>query len=193
MRELRPLVVAVGLVALVAGPPPAGAADGMAPPWAALEAGGVLAVMRHADAPGTGDPPGFRLDDCSTQRTLSAAGQAQARRTGQAFRDRSVVVDAVHSSEWCRCLETARLLALGPVQPLPALNSFFGRPERGAPQMAALRAWIGRLAEGRTVVLVTHQVVISALTGVYPASGEIVVVRRVAGGGVEVVGRIPPP
>ena len=86
---------------------------------------GHIVMMRHALAPGTGDPSNFALGDCATQRNLSEAGRRQARRTGQFLREAGVRAARVLSSQWCRCLETARLLDLGPVEPLPALNSFF--------------------------------------------------------------------
>jgi broad specificity phosphatase PhoE len=108
--------------------------------WAALADGGHVALMRHALAPGTGDPNDFRLGDCSTQRNLDQTGREQARRTGQAFRERGVIVGQVLSSQWCRCLETAKLLALGEVYPFPPLNSFFGDRERAPKQTAAVRA-----------------------------------------------------
>lgn len=161
--------------------------------WDALRAGGHVALVRHASAPGTGDPPGFRLDDCATQRNLSAAGRDEARRLGDRLRGEGVRVDAVYSSEWCRCLETARLLELAPAVPMPALNSFFARPAAAGDQTAALRAWIGANIPVGTVVMVTHQVVMTALTDVFPRSGETIVVRPLAGGGLQVVGRIPPP
>ena len=145
--------------------------------WAALAGGGHAALMRHATAPGLGDPTGFRLDDCSTQRNLSAAGREEARRVGDRFRSRGIAVTGVYSSAWCRCLETARLLALGPVVPLSPLNSFFAARERAEAQTAELRAWLAAQPAADTFVLVTHQVNITALTGIVPASGEIVVVR----------------
>ncbi|HIK16487.1 MAG TPA: histidine phosphatase family protein [Leptolyngbyaceae cyanobacterium M33_DOE_097] len=84
---------------------------------------GYVAVMRHAIAPGTGDPGNFRLGDCQTQRNLSETGRQQARRLGQLLRDRQVPVTRVLSSQWCRCLETARLLDLGQVEPFPILTA----------------------------------------------------------------------
>ena len=161
--------------------------------WRALAAGGHVVLLRHATAPGTGDPPGFRLGDCTTQRNLSAAGRAEAKRIGEALRTRDVAVDAVYTSEWCRCVETARLLDVGPVTPFPPLNSFFQRPGAEAAQLAALRPWLAALKPAGTIVLVTHQVVITALTGVFPASGEMIVVRPGDRMGATVVGRIPPP
>jgi broad specificity phosphatase PhoE len=145
--------------------------------WAALAGGGHAALMRHATAPGFGDPKGFRLDDCSTQRNLSEAGREEARRVGERFRGRGIAVTGVYSSAWCRCLETARLLAVGPVVPLAPLNSFFAARERAEAQTTALRAWLAAQPAADTLVLVTHQVNITALTGVVPAASEIVVVR----------------
>jgi broad specificity phosphatase PhoE len=183
------------LVALAAAglSPPAVATASADGAWQALAMGGHVVLLRHASAPGLGDPPGFRLDDCTSQRNLSAAGRGEAMRIGETLRRHSVRVDAVYSSEWCRCVETARLLGAGPVTPFPPLNSFFQRPEAEAAQMAELRAWLAALKPAGTVVLVTHQVVITALTGLYPASGEIIVVRPGAGPDPAVVGRIPPP
>ena len=96
----------------------------------------------------------------------------------------------VVSSQWCRCLETAKLLGLGPVEELPVLNSFFRRNERRAQQTQALRDWLAGQDLDGTLVLVTHQVNITALTGVYPASGELAVIRRSANGEISVVGSI---
>jgi broad specificity phosphatase PhoE len=145
--------------------------------------------MRHADAPGFDDPPGFRLDDCSTQRNLSEAGRRQARAIGARFRERGIQGVPVYSSQWCRSLETARLLGLGEVTPYPALNSFFrdaGLEER---RTAGAKELIRGLRGGPSAVLVTHQVNITALTGVHPREGEIVVVR-LEGEELVVVGRI---
>jgi phosphohistidine phosphatase SixA len=140
--------------------------------------GGHVALMRHARAPGTGDPADFRLDDCSSQRNLDQAGRDQARRTGQAFRDRGVEIGRALSSQWCRCLETARLLALGEVQPFAPLNSFFGDRAQEPGQSEAVRALLAQAdAAGPSLIMVTHQVNITALTGVFARSGEIVVLR----------------
>ena len=88
--------------------------------WAALRAGGHVALIRHALAPGTGDPAGFRVDDCATQRNLSPTGRAQARAIGERFRANGIDTAAVLSSQWCRCLDTARELALGEITPFAA-------------------------------------------------------------------------
>jgi broad specificity phosphatase PhoE len=152
-------------------PGTAGAAEALGP--AALAVPGRVLLLRHAQAPGVGDPPGFRLGDCSTQRNLDDTGRAQAARLGKALAQAGVRAARVHSSAWCRCQETARLLGLGPITTLPALNSLFGRSENAAAQTAELRDFLAGLpVDGGAVVLVTHQVVISALTGRSVASGE---------------------
>ncbi len=160
----------------------------------ALDRPGTVIALRHARAPGTGDPAGFVLGDCSTQRNLDDTGRAQARAIGQSLRAVGLDRAAVYSSRWCRCLETAELLALAPVTPLPALNSFFGARQRQQAQTDALRAFLaGEGADGPALVLVTHQVNISAIAGRGTRSGEGVVMRRLPDGGLEIVGSLPPP
>nr|WP_298378516.1 histidine phosphatase family protein [uncultured Halomonas sp.] len=159
--------------------------------WAALADGSHAALMRHSIAPGTGDPANFRLDDCSTQRNLSAEGREQARRIGKRFHEQGIVMANVHSSQWCRCLETARLLDLGDVIPTPALNSFFTNREHEPRQSEAVRQLLAKQAKDKTTVLVTHQVNVTALTGIFPRSGEIIVVRPVKNS-LSVLGRIAP-
>ncbi|TRW17059.1 histidine phosphatase family protein [Glacieibacterium frigidum] len=170
------------LLLLIAGPAQADEAG-----WRAFLQPGTHAIMRHAEAPGTGDPPGFRLDDCATQRNLNAAGRAQAARIGAAIRARSVPLTAVLTSQWCRATDTARLLGLGAPRALPVLTSFFAQPGAEARATAALKA---ALAGRGKSLLVSHQVNITALTGVFPASGEIVVFSLSPGGAVRVEGRI---
>ncbi|HYN39492.1 MAG TPA: histidine phosphatase family protein [Rhodospirillales bacterium] len=187
-----PMLFLVFGLALGRAAMPAAADDGAEPAWRALQSGGHVALMRHATAPGTGDPPGFRLDDCTTQRTLSAEGRAEARRIGAAFRARNVRVAGVWSSQWCRCLETAELLDLAPPVPLPVLNSFFEERGEEAARTAALQAWLAERQPGGTIILVTHQVNITALTGIVPRSGETIVAKPLPGGGLAIVGRIPP-
>jgi phosphohistidine phosphatase SixA len=135
-------------------------------------------IMRHAAAPGFGDPPNFRLGDCSTQRNLSADGRRQAARIGARLRAAGLAETTVYSSQWCRCLETARELAVGPVVELPALNSFFSFPGWKSDQTRALQAWIAAVELSRPLVLVTHQVNITALTGIFPAEGEVLILKR---------------
>ena len=159
--------------------------------WAALRAGGIV-LLRHAEAPGIGDPPGFRLEDCATQRNLSAPGREQARRMGEQLRRQQVSVGALWTSQWCRTRDTATLMALGTPREEPLFNSFFaGRGDREAQTAAArqrLLAWRGPGA----LVVVTHQVNITALTGLGVSSGEGLVLRP-RGEELALVGRIAPP
>jgi phosphohistidine phosphatase SixA len=162
-------------------------------PWQKLKAGGHVVLIRHASTvSGFGDPPGFKLKDCATQRNLSEAGREEARRLGAKFRVEAAPVDEVLSSRWCRCLDTARL-AFGEVTPLPALDSFFDDRSTQERQTAAIRKKIAGFRGRGNLVMVTHQVNITALTGTVPAQGEALVVRFDAGGNVVLVGRIPPP
>lgn len=158
--------------------------------WTALRSGGHVALLRHAIAPGAGDPPQFALRDCGTQRNLSDEGREQAVRIGARFAENGIPAARVFSSQWCRCLETARLLGLGPIQELPVLNSFFRRYERRDTQTKELREWLAAQDFDAPMVLVTHQVNISALTGTYLAEGTLVVIRRTGDGEISVVGVI---
>jgi phosphohistidine phosphatase SixA len=154
-------------------------------------AGGEVLLIRHAAAPGTGDPAGFRLGDCATQRNLSDTGRKQARAIGNWLRDRGIERARVYSSQWCRCLETAKLLDLGPVIELPGLNSFYERPQDREPNLAAVRDFLkARPPRGELLILVTHQVTISALTGELTASGHGVLATPGKGGALRTVGRV---
>ena len=148
------------------------------------------AIMRHALAPGGGDPAGFRLDDPSTQRRLSDEGRAQARRIGAELKQKGARFDHVWTSQWDRCRETARLLGLGEPVDMPALNSFFQDRSTEAAQTSALLDRLLALPSAQTAMMVTHQVNITALTGVFPASGEVVVFS-LSGRNVTVRDRIP--
>lgn len=179
------------LAALVLIVPVAGAAADEAL-WARMRVGGLVVAIRHASAPGTGDPTGFRLGDCSTQRNLSGEGRAQAQALGKAFRTRDIPVARVLASRWCRTLETARL-AFGEAEEEPALDSLFGRRDRAAAQSDAVRSIIDRWpADGGNLVLVTHQANIAALVGAGLREGEMVILTRAADGGFAVVGRMLP-
>ena len=158
--------------------------------WKALKGGGHIAFMRHALAPGTGDPANFNLADCATQRNLDDRGRSQAERIGDRFRMAGIETARVYSSQWCRCLDTATLLDIGPVNSLSALNSIYQRPQERAPRLAALEDFLATRDVDETLVLVTHHTLIGAYTGIYPASGEIVVARSLKDGTVEPIGRI---
>lgn len=158
--------------------------------WEALKAGGTIALFRHARAPGTGDPANFRLEECATQRNLSADGRRQAQAIGERFRIRQIPVERVLSSRWCRALDTARLAFGDRAEPFPPLDSFFaGRGEEPA-QTQALRRTVQDWRSGGVLVLVTHQVNITALTGVFPGEGEMLVLRPKPDAGFDIVGRI---
>ena len=157
-----------------------------------LKEGGKLIFIRHAYAPGSGDPNNFDLKDCSTQRNLNKEGRLQSKKIGYYFKKNKIPIQKVISSEWCRCKETAQILDLGAVTELPILNSFFENFHLKDNQTTQLKDWLSQHNNKTSIILVTHQVNITALTGVYPSSGEIVVIRMTNLGGVKVVGRIPP-
>jgi phosphohistidine phosphatase SixA len=153
-----------------------------------LRAGGHALVIRHALAPGFGDPANFRLGDCTTQRNLSEAGRAQARAIGDWLRAQGIERARVYSSQWCRCLETAELLELGAVTELPALNSFFEHTQDREPNLAALKDFFARQPrDGELIVLVTHQVTITAISGQFAASGTGVLVAWGPDGAVRTI------
>ena len=173
MLVLLPVMVTLTLTAaLVAG----GAPQADEQVWSLLKAGGQIVLIRHTiTTPGVGDPPGMRLDDCSTQRNLSEQGRRDARRIGDTFRARGILVGLVLSSPWCRCLETGRL-AFGSAEPWEPLGNLFGQPERREEQMRQMRPVVGEAPAAGNLVLVSHGSTIAALTGVMPGPGEIVVV-----------------
>jgi broad specificity phosphatase PhoE len=160
--------------------------------WQLLRSGGQVIFMRHAiTTPGVGDPPGFRLDDCSTQRNLTDTGREDARRVGAAFRTRGIPVGRVLSSPWCRCIETSRL-AFGTAEPWAPLSNLFDNRAREAEQMRALREIAGRRPTGGNVVLVTHGSVVQPLTGIQPAPAELVVLTPDDSGRFRLAGRLTP-
>lgn len=158
--------------------------------FALLKSGDHFAMMRHAIAPGFGDPSDFELRNCSTQRNLSQAGIEQSKRIGDRFRDNGIKEAQVYTSQWCRCIDTATLLNLGEPIELPAMNSFFETPERETDQNEQLQKWLAEQDLSEPLVLVAHQVNITALTGIFPSSGEIVIVKRLEDGTLETAGRI---
>jgi len=158
--------------------------------WQRLQSGGYVLLIRHAATdPGIGDPPGFRLADCSTQRNLSEQGRRDARAIGAAFRQRGIPLGPVLSSRWCRCLDTARL-AFGRVEEAPMLDSMFRDGEAaGRAKVREVLARTGAFQDKRNLVLVTHDVNIRALVNETVAQGEIVVARP-GPERLEVIGRL---
>jgi len=161
--------------------------------WQLLRQPGHVVFMRHSDAPGSGgfgDPPEFRLEDCATQRNLSEEGRAHARRTGEAFRKNGVAFKRVLTSPWCRCKETARLAMGREAEEFAPLSNLVGRGEHRESQVAALKSFLAGLGGTAPVLFVTHGIVIHALTGIQPASGEMVIVKPGAGGEPQVAARL---
>lgn len=161
--------------------------------WAQMrENTGFVLLLRHAKTvSGTGDPPGFELDDCNTQRNLSEAGIKQAKQIGREFRDRDIPISQVLSSQYCRCLDTARLLDLGNVKPSPMLNSIFEDRTTATQQVEQARQRILTHRNHRGVmVMVTHFANITEIIGVSLQEGAAVVVQADQQGDLDVVGQI---
>ena len=130
--------------------------------------------MRHALAPGYGDPDNFSINDCSTQRNLSATGVDQARRIGVFFRKSNVQFSDILSSQWCRCKDTAENLNIGKWEEFSGLNSFFEEHADRDKTLNLLYQKINNLPEDKITLMVTHQVVIKAVTNIYTQSGGVV-------------------
>ena len=164
------------------------AADADEALWRLLKGGGQVVMIRHAKTDGYfGDPPGFRLDDCSTQRNLVDAGREDARRIGRTFTARSIPVELVLSSQWCRCLDTARL-AFGRVEPWRPLQA----APRDTERLAEIRERVGSWRGPGTLVLVSHNITIRAATGESLAEGELLVLTPGGGSTFRVAGRVLP-
>ena len=141
-----------------------------------LEDGEKLIFIRHAYAPGNGDPAGFNLNDCSTQRNLSDDGRKQAQRIGEFFNKNKIEIDKVLSSEWCRCKETAKI-AFKNYSTNSFLNSFYSSKfsKNKDKQVKAFNYYIKNLEIEKNLIFVTHYVFISEVLNYGPSSGEIVV------------------
>ena len=174
---------------------PALAADDSKEAWAALVNGGHVALIRHGNAPPGygGDPPGFKIDDCKTQRNLDETGRQQAKALGEAFRNHGVRVDRIRSSPWCRCMETAHLMAVGPAESSWALVPDM-KPNVTV-RLLELKEMVSTWSGPGTLVLVTHALTVRPLIGILPDQGETVVLKPTPGRGpgVHVVGRIAAP
>ena len=144
-----------------------------------LKKGGKLIFIRHAYAPGGGDPENFNLNDCNTQRNLSSSGRDQAKKIGNFFQDNKIPIDKVYSSEWCRCKETASI-AFNKYETKNFLNSFFSSQfaKNKDSQMKKLKKFIKNWDENKNLIFVTHYVVISESLNYTPSSGEIIVSNK---------------
>jgi broad specificity phosphatase PhoE len=185
-RGFRRLLVVAALVAWVGTPAAAASADDAV--WALLKGGGQVVMIRHAKTDGsTGDPPGFKLDDCATQRNLLDQGREDAQRIGRTFAARGVPVGEVLSSRWCRCLETARL-AFGRVEPWNPLMA----GARDQSRLGEIRERVGGWRGPGTLVLVSHAITIRAATNEWLSEGELLVLTPRGGSTFKVAGRILP-
>ncbi len=171
LRQRRRFGVGL-LLAMTLPARPAWSSEAAAPIAPLIRQGGCVVLIRHAlTEPGIGDPPGFTLDNCRSQRQISAAGRAQSKRIGQWFAQQGLKPAAVRSSLWCRCRDTADE-AFGSHIPWPALNSSFGDAQAQPAMTQAMRQALRQVPSGHFEVWVTHQVSMTALTDAYPAMGE---------------------
>jgi phosphohistidine phosphatase SixA len=189
-RITPPALLCLLCALLVAPWPRSALAQDNAPTWSLLRQPGYVVFMRHSEAPGYADPPNYNLEDCSTQRNLVDSGRSHARRTGEAFRRNGISFQRVLTSPWCRCKETA-LLAMGrEAEVFAPLSNLVGRPQHTTEQVGALKAYLAALDANTRVLFVTHGIVIQALTGISPASGEMVIVKPDSSGNPTVAGRL---
>ncbi|MDC3186273.1 histidine phosphatase family protein [Candidatus Pelagibacter sp.] len=144
-----------------------------------LKVGGKLIFIRHAYAPGGGDPENFNIYDCSTQRNLSENGKIQSRKIGNFFRENKIKIEKVYSSEWCRCKETASL-AFENFKTKSFLNSFFSSKfaQNKNSQMRDFQKFLLDWDEKTNLIFVTHYVVISEILDYPSSSGEIVISNK---------------
>ena len=188
-RRLAHLLVCLGALGPVAFAQASELADQLRQPGYAL-------LMRHALAPGVGDPAGFSLADCVSQRNLDSEGRAQAVRTGAWLRQQGVVAAQVLSSPWCRCKDTAALLGIGDVVIEPSLSSFFDTPQRADVFTEKLQVRLAQASQSnsnRALVLVTHHVNIRDYMGENVGSGDMVLVHFDAKGKLLQAKRYPSP
>tara|TARA_X000001036_G_C20667884_1_gene801371 strand:+ start:161 stop:724 length:564 start_codon:yes stop_codon:yes gene_type:complete len=148
--------------------------------WKPIKDGNKIILIRHALAPGGGDPVGFNINDCSTQRNLNQVGIDQSKKIGKLFKENKVPIDLVLSSQWCRCQDTAKY-AFKNYKVFSALNSTFRSPydKNAKKQIKELKNFVKNWnGNGSNLVLVTHYVIITAVTDVIPSSGEIVITDK---------------
>ena len=148
--------------------------------WNIAKEGNKIILIRHSLAPGGGDPVGFKIDDCKTQRNLNRAGINQSKKIGKLFKQYKVPVDQVLSSQWCRCKDTAKH-AFGDFKEFVALNSTFQSPydKNEDKQLKELYDYVNKWdGTNKNLVLVTHYSIITAVTNAVPSSGEIVITDK---------------
>jgi len=148
--------------------------------WEEVREGNKVVLIRHALAPGGGDPTGFKIDDCKTQRNLNKVGINQSKKIGKIFRDNKIPIDIVLSSEWCRCKDTA-FHAFGRFKEFSALNSTFSNPyiKNETRQIKEIKKYLKKWdGKGKNLILVTHYSIITAITDAVPGSGEIVIADK---------------
>ena len=148
--------------------------------WNIAQEGNKIILIRHSLAPGGGDPAGFKIDDCKTQRNLSKKGVNQSKKIGKLFKKNKVPIDQVLSSQWCRCKDTAKY-AFGDYKEFTALNSTFQSPydKNEGKQLEELYSFVKKWnGKGKNLVLITHYSIITAVTNAVPSSGEIVVADK---------------
>ena len=148
--------------------------------WKPAQEGNKIILIRHSLAPGGGDPTGFKVDDCKTQRNLNQTGIYQSKKIGKLFKSKKIPIDQVLSSQWCRCKDTAKY-AFGDYKEFTALNSTFQSSynKNEAKQLKELYSFVKNWdGKGKNLVLVTHYSIITAVTNAVPSSGEIVITDK---------------
>ena len=148
--------------------------------WNIAQEGNKIILIRHSLAPGGGDPAGFKIDDCKTQRNLSKKGINQSKKIGKLFKKNKVPIDQVLSSQWCRCKDTAKY-AFGDYKEFTALNSTFQSPydKNEGKQLEELYSFVKKWnGKGKNLVFITHYSIITAVTNAVPSSGEIVIADK---------------
>jgi len=148
--------------------------------WKPAQEGNKIILIRHSLAPGGGDPAGFKINDCKTQRNLNRVGINQSKKIGKLFKKNKVLIDQVLSSQWCRCKDTAQY-AFGNYKEFTALNSTFQSPydKNETKQLKELYSFVKKWdGKGKNLVLVTHYSIITAVTNAVPDSGEIVITDK---------------
>ena len=155
--------------------------------WNPAQDGDKIILIRHAKAPGGGDPEGFKIEDCKTQRNLDIMGINQSKKIGKLFRENEIKIDKVLSSQWCRCKDTAKY-AFNEYNTFSALNSFysskFAKNEKR--QIQELKNYIKNWESKKNLILVTHYVVISSMLDIGVNSGEIIISNK----NFEIIGSI---